>query len=187
MQSAASPDSPKLIELLKRLGDARVPLERATKGDEEAGALAGRPADSLFAGVRSPAGALAGLLLIAGCWPEAHDVASEVDTPEGCYWHALIHRMEPDTWNSNYWFRRVGQHPLFPTLLEQAQAITAQATRADIRLGRQWDCKQFNELCEEARMSADAAFVKAIEDIHSVEVHLLWDWCLMAAGGGANG
>jgi hypothetical protein len=187
MQSAASPDSPKLIELMKRFVDARVPLERATKGDEEAGALARRRPDSLFAGVRSPGGALAGLLLIAGCWAESHEVASGLDTPEGCYWHALIHRMEPDTWNSNYWFKRVGQHPLFPTLLERARAIAERQDRAAIRLARQWDDKRFNELCEEARMSADAAFVKAIEEIHSVEVHLLWDWCLTPAGGGANG
>jgi hypothetical protein len=187
MQSAANPDSPKLIELLKRFGDARVPLERAPKGDEEAGALARRPPDSLFAGVRSPDGALAGLLVIAGCWAEAHEVASAVDTPEGSYWRALIHRMEPDTSNSNYWFRRLGQHPLFRTLLERAQAIAVRSARADIRLARQWDYKRFNELCEEARMSADAAFVKAIEEIHSVEVHLLWDWCLTPAGGGPNG
>lgn len=187
MQSAASPDSPKLLQLTERFGDARVPLTRAPKCDEEARALALCRPDTLFTGVRSAGGALAGLLVIAGCWAEAHEVASELDTPEGCYWHALIHRMEPDTWNSNYWFGRVGQHPLFPALLERARAIAARPAHAAIQLGRQWDSKRFNELCEEARMSTDASFVKAVEEIHSIEVHLLWDWCLTAAGGEANG
>src|SRR5580658_6555779 len=187
MESAASPDSPKLLELTKRFSDTAVPLTRTSEGDEEARVLAqGRPA-TLFPGVRSPGGALAGLLLIAGCWDEAHEAASDLDTPEGSYWHALIHRMEPDTWNSNYWFGRVGQHPLFPAVLERARAIPARPGQAAIQLGPRWDSKRFNDLCEEARMSTDAALVKTVEEIHSVEVHLLWDWCLTAAGGGVNG
>src|SRR5580704_806309 len=108
MQSAARPDSSKLLELTRRFSHTAVPLTRASGGDDEARAFAQSRPDTWFPGVRSPGGAVAGLLLIAGCWSEAHDVASELDTPEGSYWHALIHRMEPDTWNSNYWFRSVG-------------------------------------------------------------------------------
>jgi hypothetical protein len=172
---------------VKRFGDTVVPLERTSRGDAEVRALARRRPDSLFAGVRSPGGALTGLLLMSGCWAEAHDVASEMDTPEGRYWHALIHRMEPDTWNSNYWFRSVGQHPLFPALLEQAAAVAAQSEPAALGLGQQWDSKQFNELCEQARGSTDEALVKAVREIHSIEVHLLWDWCLAALRGDTNG
>lgn len=187
MQSATAPDSPRLIQLVKRFGETLVPLGRASTCDEEARALAQRSPATLFAGVRSPGGALAGLLLIAGCWAEAHDVASELDTPEGSYWHALIHRIEPDTWNSNYWFQRVGQHLLFPTVLERARALAERPGLSAIRPGRQWDFKQFNELCEEARTSKDPSFAKAVEEIHSLEVHLLWDWCLTVGGGDANG
>ena len=187
MQSAARPDSSKLLELTRRFSHTAVPLTRASGGDDEARAFAQSRPDTWFPGVRSPGGAVAGLLLIAGCWSEAHDVASELDTPEGSYWHALIHRMEPDTWNSNYWFGRVGQHPLFPAVLERARAIPARPGQAAIQLGPRWDSKRFNDLCEEARMSTDAALVKTVEEIHSVEVHLLWDWCLTAAGGGVNG
>jgi len=187
MQTAASADFPKLLRLTKRFGDTRVPLTRASEGDDEVRALARRRPDTLFAGARSPGGALAGLLVIAGCWAEAHEVASELETPEGSYWHALIHRIEPDTWNSNYWFGRVGQHSLFPALFERARAIAARPGQAAIEFGRRWDSKRFNDLCEEARMSADAALLKTVEEIHSVEVHLLWDWCLTASGGDAHG
>jgi hypothetical protein len=187
MQSAATPDSPTLLQLRKRFGSATVPLKRTSKGDDEARALVRRPPETLFAGARSPAGALAGLLLIAGFWAEAHDAASELDTPEGSYWHALTHRMEPDTWNSNYWFRRVGPHPIFPMLLERSQVFAARPGQTAIRLPRQWDSKRFNELCEEARMSTDGPFAKAVEEIHSLEVHLLWDWCLAAVDGDSNG
>ena len=67
----------------------------------------------LFPHARSPLGALAGLYLRAGAWHEAHNIAQDLDTPEGAYWHALVHRAEPDDWNANYWLRRVpDQHPV---------------------------------------------------------------------------
>lgn len=75
--------------------------------------LEGQRADELFPGARSPLGALAGLWLRAGGWEEAHSIAQDLDTPEGSYWHALVHRAEPDEWNANYWLRRVGDaHPV---------------------------------------------------------------------------
>jgi hypothetical protein len=48
MESAASPDSPKLLELTKRFSDTAVPLTRASEGDEEARALAQCRPDTLF-------------------------------------------------------------------------------------------------------------------------------------------
>ena len=35
-------------------------------------------------------------------------------THEGEFWHAILHRQEPDPGNAAYWFRRVGQHAVYP-------------------------------------------------------------------------
>ena len=75
--------------------------------------LKSRRAEDLFPHSRSPLGALAGLYLRSGAWHEAHEIAQDLDTPEGSYWHALVHRAEPDEWNASYWLRRVGDnHPV---------------------------------------------------------------------------
>ena len=75
---------------------------------------------------------MAGLYLYLSCWDEAHTVAQAIETAEGSYWHAIVHRQEPDVSNSAYWFRRVGEHPIFPGLRERAAA-------AGMDVGARWD------------------------------------------------
>src|SRR5262252_7547037 len=72
--------------------------------------LRGADAGRLFPESRSPQAAIAGLYLYFSCWDEAHQVAQDISSAEGSYWHAIVHRQEPDEGNSGYWFRRVGHH-----------------------------------------------------------------------------
>src|SRR5712672_4382044 len=64
----------------------------------------------------------AGLYLYFDCWEQAHEVAQDINTPEGSYWHAIVHRQEPDPGNAGYWFRQVGSHAIFPALQLRAAA-----------------------------------------------------------------
>jgi hypothetical protein len=45
----------------------------------------------------------------AGDWDAAHRVAQDVDTPDGAWVHAYLHRKEGDAGNAAYWYRRAGQ------------------------------------------------------------------------------
>src|SRR5262245_30184114 len=74
----------------------------------------------------------AGLYLYFSCWREAHDLVDDLETPDGCYWHAIVHRQEPDAANSAYWFRQTGQHPVFPALRSRAAEI-------GVDFGPMWD------------------------------------------------
>jgi hypothetical protein len=56
---------------------------------------------------------LAGLWLRANDLDRSHRISQELATPEGSFWHAIVHRREGDYGNSKYWFRRVGRHPAF--------------------------------------------------------------------------
>jgi len=56
--------------------------------------------------------AKSGLHLLNDDIHNCHIIAQEHENPDGNYWHAILHRREPDYWNSKYWYKRVGDHPV---------------------------------------------------------------------------
>lgn len=44
-----------------------------------------------------------------GNWEEAHHIAQEIRTPLGSWVHALLHLIEGDQGNANYWFHKAGK------------------------------------------------------------------------------
>ncbi|MCB1209681.1 MAG: hypothetical protein KDK97_10160 [Verrucomicrobiales bacterium] len=41
-----------------------------------------------------------------GNWEAAHNIAQDIHTPMGSWIHALLHVIEGDQWNADYWFRK---------------------------------------------------------------------------------
>jgi hypothetical protein len=76
---------------------------------------------------------------------ESHDISQELHTPTGSLLHAIMHRREPDAWNSKYWWKQVGRHPIFPRLAEEATQL------GYIQRGTGWDANQFVDDVEAAR------------------------------------
>lgn len=91
----------------------------------------------------------------------AHRIAQALETRDGAFVHAIMHRREPDPWNSKYWWRRVGAHPCFPELARRAGAFLQ--TQGDPALARElapdgaWDPMAFVDACA-------AAATRAAED-----------------------
>jgi hypothetical protein len=60
-----------------------------------------------------------------GDWERAHACAQDQDDPAGAWVHAYLHRVEGDTANAGYWYRRAGkpaQHGPLPQEWEQIAA-----------------------------------------------------------------
>ena len=74
----------------------------------------------------------AALWLLAGELDRSHAVSQEAHSAEGSFWHGIMHRREGDFWNSKYWFRRVGKHPVFEQL---AGHIASDSTFGDRQFG----------------------------------------------------
>jgi hypothetical protein len=129
---------------------------------------------------------LSGLWLYYDDLDESHRISQSLGSATGSYWHSLMHRREPDAWNSKYWLDRTGRHPIFPVLCEEAKAL-AQAgdppPEARFLLGQnQWDPYRFVDLCEAARTGKSDSEMLC-RRIQLAEWRLLFDFCYRKAAG----
>lgn len=91
----------------------------------------------------------AGLLLANGQDDDGHRVSqSSEGHQDSDYWHGLMHRREPDFGNAAYWFRRVGQHPLYEEL--PARISDAYDALGWSEVPTDWDAMAFLESCQAA-------------------------------------
>lgn len=61
---------------------------------------------------------LAGFWLLAGNLERSHSFSQELPCRDGSFWHGIMHRREGDFGNAKYWFRKVGNHPVFEQLAD---------------------------------------------------------------------
>jgi hypothetical protein len=131
----------------------------------------------------------AGILQMADFFDASHEASQSIEGEgrhrHGDYWHGINHRREPDYGNARYWFRRVGNHPVFECLaidiqptLDWASESEATQLAALIRDGR-FDPLRFIDLIEAGLQSRSRASVALLEWIQWTEmVDLLtstWD------------
>ena len=120
----------------------------------------------------------AGALWLYGFLEESHSIAQGIDSPEGSYWHALMHRSEGDFGNSKYWYRRVGRHAIFPDLLSAARQLEI-SSRSELAVHElsDWDPFRFVDAMEQAarRKTEDRILLQAIS---REEYNLLMGYCL---------
>jgi hypothetical protein len=131
----------------------------------------------------------AGLLLWHDFLDESHAVSQSIEgrgrNRAGDYWHAIMHRREPDYGNAKYWFRRVGRHPVFESLAARGERLIAESGPVGGRLfgriapGGHWDPIAFVDACE----SADSESEILLRRFQADEMLLLlWQTCQDARG-----
>jgi hypothetical protein len=60
-----------------------------------------------------------------GDWGAAHRVAQEIETPDGAWVHAYLHRKEGDAANARYWYQRAGRAVALDGLEQEWRRIVA--------------------------------------------------------------
>jgi hypothetical protein len=165
------------VALFDKAKQLTMPLVHSGACDPSAKALKNRKASELFPDAKSAEAVLAGLLLRLNCWTEAHEVAQDIGSPEGSYWHAIVHRLEPDYGNAAYWFRRVEKHPIFPNLLARAETLAAQFPQARLAMPGEWKPEIFSRLCADATHKHGSDNERLALEIQQAEWELLMEWC----------
>jgi hypothetical protein len=122
---------------------------------------------------------------IAGVWllydnlDQSHQISQGIDTPSGSFWHAIMHRREGDFSNAKYWFRRVGEHPVFEHLAQRAAELAAELgdsqSATHLSKGR-WEPFEFVDLCE-AVARGPSTERKLCEAVQQAEWELLFNYC----------
>jgi hypothetical protein len=146
-----------LADLLRRLPLA--PLGPGTP-DESIRPLLSALGDEI------PAACRAGLWLAFDFLDESHRISQDLHTKEGSYWHAIMHRREPDAWNSKYWWRQVGGHPVFEELRGEAAKFGWKA----------WDAATFVDECERERGTGSER-ERLLREAQLAEWQVLFAWC----------
>ncbi len=150
----------------------RAPLETLT--DKE-----------LFAGQKvvdpnMAAACRAGLWLYHDFLDRSHAISQDIDTPTGSYWHAILHRREPDYANSKYWWRRVGRHPVFESLAADAHAMANESIddgeQSHLATQAEWEPFGFVDMCQRV-IGSGSQEESLCRRVQQREWELLFDYC----------
>lgn len=130
---------------------------------------------------------IGGIWLLFNYLEESHTISQSIETTTGSLWHAIMHRREGDFFNSKYWFRRVGEHAIFPDLQKVASGLAAEVEAHPsihfLSKQSQWNPFDFVDLVE-ACLANKSPHELLCRQIQQAEWELLFDFCYQKATGG---
>jgi hypothetical protein len=123
--------------------------------------------------------------LRVGLIDRPHRIVQEDSSAMGSYIHGIVHRLEGDYWNSNYWFQRVRDNSLLSRIGQsvesdwQGRQSEVTGTGGAMEISRLWKGgkfhpSQFVSLCEAAAKNRESAIVELLSWVSYAEWRSIW-------------
>ncbi len=114
------------------------------------------------------------LWLRVGAIDRSHEIVQDAQNGLPAYVHGVIHRMEGDYWNANYWFQRVRDDALLAQLKQKINSGCADQAFSPVR---------FTDAVERSLSSGESSKNKAsdpvqLEKTATQEWETLWEWAI---------
>ena len=122
---------------------------------------------------------LSGLWLHHDFLDRSHTISQTIPNSSGSFWHGIMHRREGDYWNSKYWFRQVGIHPVFPLLAQRSQQMVLDNQSSELNAvlsSEKWDPYLYIDLCEKYYQN-EKSEETILQEIQKSEWQLLFNYC----------
>jgi hypothetical protein len=112
----------------------------------------------------------------------SHQISQNIEDADGSLVHAIMHRREPDYWNSKYWWRRVGSHPAYPEIAKRVERLLQEMSESKLAKklvpGGKWDPYAFVDECEAAAASGSGERTQLLREIQRVESEAVLEYLL---------
>ena len=125
---------------------------------------------------------LSGLWLLNNCLDRSHDISQTIKSKEGSLWHAMMHRLEGDFWNSKYWYRKVGPHPVFEQICLWSQELDSLPN--SISDSETWNPEAFVDLCESVATGNSVSDSETCHQLEQMEWLAAFQFCYACAVNG---
>ena len=113
-----------------------------------------------------------GMLIWNGDYQTAHPIAQALESADGSYWHAIIHRMEADYWNAKYWFKQVSNQGADHAVLRMLGTLPE---AKPFLIGGKWSPAAFVDACE--RVAGQSLNDELLRKLQRIEIKALLTHC----------